>query len=430
MKVVINPPREQWKELVKRPEKNKDELSTLVNDIIDMVKRRGDDALKELTKKHDGATLSALCVTPSEINEAIEKVPAALQLAIRQAAANIKKFHLSQISTEPKIETAPGVWCWRKNIPVQKVGLYVPGGTAPLFSTVLMLGIPAMIAGCREIILCTPPDRHGTIHPAVLFAASVIGISQIYKTGGAQAIAAMAYGTATIPAVSKIFGPGNQYVTAAKQLISSDGIAIDMPAGPSEVAVFADSSANADYVASDLLSQAEHGPDSQVLLVTTDKQFAEQVKNAISKQLEDLPRKAIAEEALNNSTVVVVSDEAAAMELLNEYAPEHLILACENSEALAEKVLNAGSVFLGHLSPESAGDYASGTNHTLPTNGYAKAYSGVSVMSFMKQVTFQQLTGEGLLSIGPAVMEMAAAEGLQGHANAIAIRMNDKKSKV
>lgn len=364
-------------------------------------------------------------VLQSEISEADKLVPSDLQQAIRQAAANIRKFHASQIINEQKVETAPGVWCWRKNIPIQKVGLYIPGGTAPLFSTVLMLGIPATIAGCKEIILCTPADRNGKVHPAVLFAASEVGINRIYKTGGAQAIAAMAYGTATIPVVSKIFGPGNQFVTAAKQVVCTDGVAIDMPAGPSEVAVFADASANPDFIASDLLSQAEHGPDSQVILVTTDKQLAEKVKAAIRKQLETLPRKGIAEQALFNSTIVIMADAEKAMEFLNEYAPEHLILACENAEALAEKVINAGSVFLGHLSPESAGDYASGTNHTLPTNGYAKAYSGVSVMSFMKQVTFQQLTEEGLQSIGHAVVEMATAEGLEGHANAILIRLKN-----
>jgi histidinol dehydrogenase len=423
MKLMIHPHKTQWPELVKRPQKNRLDLSGQVNDIIEQVKKKGDEAIRELTKKFDGTTVLELEVTPSEIVEAGKLVPAALEQAIRLAMANITKFHKPQVIKEQKIETAPGVWCWRKNIPIQKVGLYVPGGTAPLFSTVLMLGIPAAIAGCREIILCTPPDRNGKIHPAVLFAASVVGINRIYKAGGAQAIAAMAYGTGSIPAVSKIFGPGNQYVTAAKQLVSTEGVAIDMPAGPSEVAVFADASANPEYVAADLLSQAEHGTDSQVLFVTTDKQIAEDVQLAVSNQLEKLPRKAIAKLALDNSSLVIVPDAATGMELINEYAPEHLILACENAESLAEIVINAGSVFIGHLSPESAGDYASGTNHTLPTNGYAKAYSGVSVMSFMKQVTFQQLTAEGLQSIGPAVMEMAAAEGLEGHANAISIRM-------
>ena len=403
---------------------NTDDLANQVNDIINEVRKSGDTALREMTKKYDGATLSQLSVPPSEIAAAVNLLPEPLKQSILLAANNIRKFHATQVFHEQKIETAPGVWCWRKNIAIQKVGLYIPGGSAPLFSTVLMLGIPATLAGCKDIICCTPPDTNGNVHPAVLFAASVVGITRIYRIGGAQAIAAMAYGTETVPSVSKIFGPGNQYVTAAKQLLSAKGVAIDMPAGPSEVAVFADASANAEYVASDLLSQAEHGADSQVLLVTTSQKLADKVQTAVNNQLKILPRKALAQKALENSSIVVIPDELTAMELLNEYAPEHLILACEKPELLAEKIINAGSVFLGHLSPESAGDYASGTNHTLPTNGYAKAYSGVSVSSFMKQVTFQQLTADGLRSIGTAVMEMATAEGLHGHANAIAIRMN------
>ena len=423
MKIFDNPGKAEWSGLVKRPEMNISDLQEQVSNIIDTVRKGGDEALKQLTKKYDGASISDLTVPAVEIATAATLVPVSLQQAILQAAANIKTFHATHIENGEKIETAPGVWCWRKNIPIQKVGLYVPGGTAPLFSTLLMLGIPAMLAGCSEIICCTPPDKNGKVHPAMLFAASAIGIKRIYTIGGAQAITAMAYGTETIPSVSKIFGPGNQYVTAAKQLVSLRGVAIDMPAGPSEVAVFADASASAEFVASDLLSQAEHGPDSQVMLVTTSRLLAEQVVTCVKKQIEMLPRKSIAQKALENSSIVIVQDEIHALELLNEYAPEHLILACDHPEVLAEKVVNAGSVFLGHLSPESAGDYASGTNHTLPTNGYAKAYSGVSVMSFMKQVTFQQLSEKGLHSIGPAVMEMAVAEELQGHANAIAVRL-------
>lgn len=427
MKLFVNPAKEEWDALVKRPEINRRDLSAQVKEIVEEVKANGDDALRAFSKKFDGIDITELRVPASSFGEAKAQVPAALQTAIRQAAANIHKFHATQIINEQEIETSTGVWCWRKNIPIQKVGLYIPGGTAPLFSTVLMLGIPAMIAGCEEIILCTPPGKDGSVHPAVLFAASVAGIHQVYVTGGAQAIAAMAFGTATIPAVSKIFGPGNQYVTAAKQLVSTEGVAIDMPAGPSEVAVFADVSANPEYIAADLLSQAEHGEDSQVMLVTTDRTLAEKVKARINDQLQTLPRKSIAEKALLNSRMVVVPDKETAMDLLNLYAPEHLILACADARALADKVINAGSVFIGHLSPESAGDYASGTNHTLPTNGYAKAYSGVSLMSFMKQVTFQQLTSEGLHSIGPAVMEMAAAEGLHAHANAVSVRLKNKR---
>ena len=426
MKLFINPAKEEWEALVKRPEINRRDLSAQVKEIVEEVKTNGDDALRAFSKKFDGIEVAEICVPPSSFWEAKVQVPPALQTAIRQAAANIHKFHATQIINEQEMETSPGVRCWRKNIPIQKVGLYIPGGTAPLFSTVLMLGIPAKIAGCGEIVLCTPPGRDGNVHPAVLFAASVAGIGRVYKTGGAQAIAAMAFGTATIPAVYKIFGPGNQYVTAAKQLVSTEGVAIDMPAGPSEVAVFADASADPEFIAADLLSQAEHGEDSQVMLVTTDTTLTEKVKVRINDQLQTLPRKSIAEKALLNSRMVVVPDNETAMDLLNLYAPEHLILACADARTLADKVINAGSVFIGHLSPESAGDYASGTNHTLPTNGYAKAYSGVSVMSFMKQVTFQLLTPEGLHSIGPAVMEMAAAEGLHAHANAVSVRLKNQ----
>ena len=426
MKLFVNPAKEEWEALVKRPEINRRDLSAQVKEIVEEVKTNGDDALRAFSKKFDGIEVAEICVPPSSFWEAKVQVPPALQTAIRQAAANIHKFHATQIINEQEMETSPGVRCWRKNIPIQKVGLYIPGGTAPLFSTVLMLGIPAKIAGCGEIVLCTPPGRDGNVHPAVLFAASVAGIGRVYKTGGAQAIAAMAFGTATIPAVYKIFGPGNQYVTAAKQLVSTEGVAIDMPAGPSEVAVFADASADPEFIAADLLSQAEHGEDSQVMLVTTDTTLAEKVKVRINDQLQTLPRKSIAEKALLNSRMVVVPDNETAMDLLNLYAPEHLILACADARTLADKVINAGSVFIGHLSPESAGDYASGTNHTLPTNGYAKAYSGVSVMSFMKQVTFQLLTPEGLHSIGPAVMEMAAAEGLHAHANAVSVRLKNQ----
>ena len=423
MQVFKLPVRDDWKKILERPAIHAAALEQKVRTILDIVQAEGDSALRRYTKEFDAVDITALSVTENEINEAEKKIAVELKQAIQQAASNINTFHKKQVGMVEIIETMPGVQCWRKSVGIEKVGLYIPGGTAPLFSTLLMLGIPASIAGCKEIILCSPPDREGQLHPAILFAAKTVGVTKIFKVGGVQAIAAMAYGTKTIPQVYKIFGPGNQYVTCAKQLIQKDGIAIDMPAGPSEVAVYADATANPAYVAADLLSQAEHGADSQVLLVVTDPLIADRVEAAIQNQLEKLPRKAIAAKALENSKMIIVNSEDEAIELLNEYAAEHLILSCGNATAVAEKIINAGSIFLGNYSPESVGDYASGTNHTLPTNGYAKAYSGVSVDSFVKKITYQQLTAEGLKNIGRTVELMAEAEGLQAHANAVRVRM-------
>jgi histidinol dehydrogenase len=398
-------------------------LYAVVQGVLDGVKKEGDKAVASYTQKFDGVTIDTAMVTEAEINEAALELSPSLKEAIQLAVKNIRCFHEAQVSEPVKIETMPGVSCWRKSVGIDKVGLYIPGGSAPLFSTVLMLGIPAVIAGCKEIILCTPPATNGKVHPAILYAAWVVGITKIFKIGGVQAIAAMAYGTKTVPQVYKIFGPGNQYVTAAKQLVQQSGVAIDMPAGPSEVCVLADETCNPAFVASDLLSQAEHGPDSQVLLVSTSKKVVAEVEVALTAQLALLPRKDIAQKALDNSTAIVVDDMERAIFIVNSYAAEHLILACDNDEVIAEKITNAGSVFLGNYSPESVGDYASGTNHTLPTSGYARAYSGVSVDSFVKKVTFQKLTPAGLQAIGAAVETMAAAEGLDAHKNAITIRL-------
>ena len=423
MKIIENPLQESLPELLQRPAMDHAALYTVVQGVLDAVKKEGDKAVATYTQKFDGATMDTVLVSAAEINEAALALSPALKDAIQLAAKNIRCFHEAQVSETIKIETMPGVSCWRKCIGIDKVGLYIPGGSAPLFSTVLMLGIPAVIAGCKEIILCTPPAANGQVHPAILYAAKVVGITRIFKIGGVQAIAAMAYGTETVPQVYKIFGPGNQYVTAAKQLVQQFGVAIDMPAGPSEVCVLADETCNPAFVASDLLSQAEHGPDSQVLLVSTSKKVVAEVKEALAAQLALLPRKAIAQKALDNSTAIVVEDMDRAIFIVNSYAAEHLILACNNDEIIAEKITNAGSVFLGNYSPESVGDYASGTNHTLPTSGYARAYSGVSVDSFVKKVTFQKLTPAGLQAIGVAVETMAAAEGLDAHKNAITIRL-------
>ena len=423
MNIIIHPPRNEWSALLQRPAMDHSMLEAAVLEVLNKVKQNGDKALIEFTRRFDGVLLKNIKVSDAEITAAEQELTTELKAAIAQAKENIERFHAAQVQPVVKVETMPGVQCWRKSIGIEKVGLYIPGGSAPLFSTVLMLGIPAVLAGCREIILCTPPGKDGNIHPAVLYAAKVAGITQVYKAGGAQAIAAMAYGTETVPAVFKIFGPGNQYVTCAKQLIQRDGIAIDMPAGPSEVCVLADETANAAYVAADLLSQAEHGPDSQVLLVSTTVQIAEQVIREVNLQLNDLQRKSIAIKALENSKAIIVENINEAMELINTYAPEHLIISCANDEAVAELVVNAGSVFLGNYSPESVGDYASGTNHTLPTNGYAKAYSGVSVDSFVKKITYQKLSLQGLKIIASTVISMAEAEGLQAHANAVRKRI-------
>lgn len=423
MKIIENPLDVSLQELLQRPAMDHAALYAVVQGVLDGVKKEGDKAVATYTQKFDGVTFDTAIVSEAEINEAALALSPALKEAVHLAAKNIRCFHEAQVSETIKIETMPGVSCWRKSVGIDKVGLYIPGGSAPLFSTVLMLGIPAVIADCKEIILCTPPAADGKVHPAILYAAWVVGITKIFKIGGVQAVAAMAYGTETVPKVYKIFGPGNQYVTAAKQLVQQSGVAIDMPAGPSEVCVLADETCSPAFVASDLLSQAEHGPDSQVLLVSTSKKVVAEVEEALAAQLALLPRKDIAQKALDNSTAIVVDDMERAIFIVNSYAAEHLILACNNDEVIAEKITNAGSIFLGNYSPESVGDYASGTNHTLPTSGYARAYSGVSVDSFVKKMTFQKLTPAGLQAIGAAVETMAAAEGLEAHKNAITIRL-------
>jgi len=423
MRIYRYPEKKEWEELLKRPAFELSQLEEKVQQIIADVKKSGDTAVRKYTAAFDQADVPELQVSQAEMVAAVKLISPELLAAMKLAAANIRLFHEKQRQPVEKTETMPGVVCWRKNVAIENVGLYIPGGTAPLFSTVLMLAIPAFIAGCKEIILCTPPSKDGSVPPAILAAANITGVTRIYKAGGVQAIAAMALGTATIPKVAKIFGPGNQYVTLAKQLVQKNGTAIDMPAGPSEVAVFADESANPAFIAADLLSQAEHGADSQVLLVTTHEFLIGLVKRELEKQIAALPRRSLAEKALENSTIILVAGRREAIDLLNQYAPEHLILACNDAGTIADNIVNAGSVFLGHYSPESVGDYASGTNHTLPTNGHAKAYSGVSVDSFVKKITFQELSREGLNNIGAAVMVMAEAEGLQAHANAVLVRI-------
>jgi histidinol dehydrogenase len=423
MQVVKNPDRKEWKVLLQRPYVDNRSVLESVQQILNAVKQHGDEALKSFTKKFDGVELERFRVMEEEIAQAKEQLSKKLKDAIGQAQLNIEKFHRSQLSSTEVVETMNGVQCWRKNVGIEKVGLYIPGGTAPLFSTVLMLAIPAKIAGCKEIVLCTPCNKEGQVHPAVLFSASLVGVSKIYKIGGAQAIAAMAYGTETIDPVYKIFGPGNQYVTAAKQLVQMQGVAIDMPAGPSEVCVMADDTSDPSFVAADLLSQAEHGADSQVLLVSDREEVVNRVQEEIKRQLNTLPRKDTAIKALSNSKAIVVDQMEEAIELVNEYASEHLIISCKNADVLAEKITNAGSVFIGHYSPESVGDYASGTNHTLPTNGFARAYSGVSIDSFVKKITYQKLSKQGLNKIADTVIAMAEAEGLEAHANAVKVRM-------
>lgn len=422
LKLIKYPKRSEWHDLLKRPMMETASLEASVSAILKEVKENGDEAVRRFTTIFDKVVIENLEVSDNEIEKAIIETSPELKEAIQTAAKNIQTFHEAQLQNEPIIETMPGIQCYRKKIGIEKVGLYIPGGTAPLFSTILMLSIPAKLAGCKEIILCTPPDKSGNVHPAILYAAHLTGTTHIFKAGGAQAIAAMAYGTNSIPKVYKIFGPGNQYVTAAKQLIQKEGVAIDMPAGPSEVCVWADATAKPSYVAADLLSQAEHGADSQVLLITNNEHIAKEVEQELIRQLDLLPRKEMAAKAINNSKTIVVKDEEEGMELINLYAAEHLILASDHAEALAQSVVNAGSVFIGHYAPESAGDYASGTNHTLPTNGYATAYSGVSIDSFVKKITFQQLTREGLKNISTTVTTMAMAEGLQAHAEAVNVR--------
>jgi histidinol dehydrogenase len=422
IKIIRYPSPDTLPDLLRRPAIDALALEKQVREIMNAVKTSGDTALKKYALLFDKTELDLLSVTEAAFEMADKQVPQALKTAIQLAKKNIEIFHKTQQEPIRVVETMPGVKCWRKSVGIEKVGLYIPGGSAPLFSTILMLGIPAQLAGCKEVVLCTPPSKDGLINPAILYTARLVGISKVFCIGGAQAIAAMAYGTETVPAVNKIFGPGNQYVTCAKQLVCQDGLAIDMPAGPSELAVLADESCAPAFVAADLLSQAEHGADSQVILVSDHEETIVNVLKEVESQLQSLPRKEVASQALKNSKAFLVKDKSEAIDLLNLYAPEHLILACKEEEKLGEEVVNAGSVFLGNYSCESAGDYASGTNHTLPTNGFAKAYSGVSVDSFVKKITFQQLTEKGLQDIGPAIELMAAAEGLEAHKRAVTIR--------
>jgi histidinol dehydrogenase len=422
MKTIKYPLKSDWRQLLKRPAFDSTILEGVVQSVLFDVKQNGDSAIKKYTKEFDKVDLNDLLVSEDEFSKAEKNVSADLKNAIQLAKSNIEKFHISQKEDVKVVETTAGVMCWRKSLAIEKVGLYIPGGSAPLFSTVLMLGIPAVLAGCKEIVLCTPPDVNEKINDVILYAAKLVGIRNVYKVGGVQAIGAMAFGTETISKVHKIFGPGNQYVTCAKQLVNKEGIAIDMPAGPSELAVLADETCFPEFVAADLLSQAEHGADSQVILVSTNGNVINKIIEELGKQVAVLPRVDIALKSLENSKAILVKDKQEAIDLLNEYAPEHLIIACSDDEMLAEKVINAGSVFLGNYSCESAGDYASGTNHTLPTNGYAKAYSGVSLDSFVKKITFQKLSEAGLKNLGNAIELMAEAEGLIAHKNAVSIR--------
>jgi len=429
MQIIKYPDREDWQELLKRPSFDSLSLEETVQSILSEVKANGDEAVRKFTLQFDKAEINALRVSDTEIDEAGRSLSSELKDAISTAKNNIEKFHAAQLKEIDFVETMRGVLCWRRSIPIEKIGLYIPGGSAPLFSTILMLALPAGLAGCKEIILCSPPNIEGKLNAAVLFTAKLAGITKIFRIGGVQAIGAMSYGTRSIPKVNKIFGPGNQYVTCAKQLVQREGMAIDLPAGPSEVAVYADETANPSFVAADLLSQAEHGVDSQVVFITDYSLLIDSVIKEIDKQITELPRKNIALQALENSKCILVKNEMEAIDLLNEYAPEHLILSCSNADDLAQKITNAGSVFLGHYSPESVGDYASGTNHTLPTNGYAKSYSGVSVDSFVKKITFQKLSEEGLKNIANTVELMAEAEGLQGHARAVKVRRQNLEDR-
>ncbi len=417
------PPRDTWPSLLRRPVMNLSEIEPRVQPVLEAIEKLGDAAVRDFTQRFDQVDLDELAVPAAAFDAAEAALDESLKAAIQVAKTNIERFHARQKEPIERVETMPGVVCWRKSVPIQRVGLYIPGGSAPLFSTLLMLGVPAKLAGCQEIVLCTPPGPQGTPHPAILYTARLVGIDRVFRVGGAQAIAAMGYGTESIPAVDKLFGPGNQYVTMAKQLMAKRGLPIDMPAGPSEVAVVADESANPAFVASDLLSQAEHGIDSQVILVSTSAQLIQQVETELSRQLQTLPRRDIAVQAIAQSRAILLKDQDEVVDLINQYAAEHLILATTDVEALGERIVNAGSVFLGHYSPESVGDYASGTNHTLPTNGWARSYSGVSLDSFVKKITFQQLTQEGLQQVGPAVMAMAEAESLEAHRRAVEVRL-------
>ena len=428
MKIIRNPEKAAWPDLLKRPRLNYETLEDQVQNIINDVARNGDVAVKKYSREFDQFEADSLEVTAGEIQAASAEVDPALKKAIEEAHWNIQTFHKKQRAQVETTVTTAGVRCWQKPVPINNVGLYIPGGSAPLLSTALMLGVPARIAGCREIVLCTPPDSQGKVSPSILHIAGLLGIDRVFRIGGVQAIAAMAYGTESIPAVNKIFGPGNQYVSMAKQIVNRTKVAIDLPAGPSELAVVADSSANPAFIASDLLSQAEHGPDSQVLLVSDSAEMIDQVQTELKKQLKDLPRKDIASKALENSKMILFKDQGEIMDMINAYAPEHLILVTRNYADLADQVLNAGSVFLGDYTPESAGDYASGTNHTLPTNGWAHVYSGVNMDSFCKKITFQEISKYGLANIGDAIMTMAEAEQLQAHSNAVSIRLKTVES--
>lgn len=425
MQIFNFPSREQWSEIVKRPVFDHSHLEGIISPVFNEVEKNGDEALKKYTSQFDGVDLDDLLVSTAEFNEADSLVSVDLKDAIDLAIRNIKTFHKAQETTPEKIETTSGVTCWRESRPIEKVGLYIPGGTAPLFSTILMLAIPAKIAGCKEIVLCTPPNKEGKVHPAILVAATKVGVTKLIKVGGSQAVAGLTFGTESVPKVYKIFGPGNQYVTAAKQMATKQGVSIDMPAGPSEVQVIADDHANPAFVASDLLSQAEHGVDSQVILTTFSEKKALEINAEVNKQLEELPRKEMAKKALENSKTVVLKDFEQVVDFTNAYAPEHLIIQTDDYSKYVDRIINAGSVFLGAYTPESAGDYASGTNHTLPTNGYATAYSGVSLDSFVKKVTFQEISKEGIKNIGSAVELMAEAEQLFAHKNAVTLRMKD-----
>ena len=427
MKYIVYPSRNKWSKILKRPTQTFKEIETIVNQVFEDVQSNGDQALRKYTKQFDKVSLSSLAVTEDEINTAVQKVSNELKEAIQLAASNIEKFHKAQKSERVYQETMPGVVCWQEKRPIQKVGLYIPGGTAPLFSTVLMLAIPAKLSDCQEIILCSPPNKEGNIADEILYTANLCGVTSIYKVGGIQAISGLTFGTETIPKVYKIFGPGNQFVTVAKQMATKYGVAIDMPAGPSELLVMVDDSANASFVASDLLSQAEHGIDSQVVLVSTSKKMIDDVSVALKKQLEDLPRIDIAVKAIENSTSILVNNFKEALALINEYGPEHFIVCTSDNNFFVDGIINAGSVFIGNYTPESAGDYASGTNHTLPTNGHSKAYSGVNLDSFSKSVTFQEISKIGIQNIGPSIELMAEAEGLQAHKNAVTQRLKELK---
>ncbi|GGW88356.1 histidinol dehydrogenase [Salegentibacter mishustinae] len=427
MKKFFNPTKAEWPDILKRPTQTVEDIEETVNQVFAEVKSKGDVAVSKYTELFDGINLSNTQVTEKEISAAANEVSEELKEAIKLAKSNIENFHTAQKTDRIEIETTNGVKCWQEKRAIQKVGLYIPGGSAPLFSTILMLAAPANIAGCKEIVLCTPPDKNGNVHPAILYTAELCGVTKIYKVGGIQAIAAMTFGTESIPKVYKIFGPGNQFVTVAKQLATRHNVAIDMPAGPSELLVVADDSSNAAFVASDLLSQAEHGADSQVILVSTSKDLIEEVEKEVESQLEVLPRKSIAEKAIAHSRLIFVEKKEDALELIDEYGPEHFIICADDEAFFTEGIQNAGSVFIGNYTPESAGDYASGTNHTLPTNGYAKQYSGVNLDSFMKSMTFQKITEEGIKEIGPAIELMAQAEGLEAHKNAVTLRLKELK---